>query len=152
MEDSLTDLGGFGDLAGPALLAFPLLVLVLVLVLGLSGFETGVSMMPLVAADGTDDEQRLQARIRDTRKLLTVAPLTMSVYLLAASLVTTVLIPEDEFEPGGATNGRVLAWLAHEQLLTGMGRAGGPVTGGMGAGPPCSEGGAELFDVLLPWT
>ncbi|MFJ4776188.1 amino acid transporter [Streptomyces sp. NPDC088762] len=109
--DALTEGGGgFGHLAGPALLAFPLLVL------GLSGFETGVSMMPLVAADGDDEEQRLRSRIRNTRKLLTTAALIMSVYLLAASFVTTLLIPHEQFEPGGAANGRALAWLAHEHV------------------------------------
>ncbi|MGK5680204.1 amino acid transporter [Actinoplanes sp. URMC 104] len=102
--------GSAGDLVVPALVAFPLLVL------GLSGFETGVSMMPLVAATGADEQQRLRSRIQNTRKLLTGAALIMSVYLLASSLVTTVLIPAGEFAEGGAANGRALAWLAHEQL------------------------------------
>ena len=45
----------------------------------------------------------------------------MSVYLLATTLVTTVLIPPAEFEEGGQASGRALAYLAHEYLGDGFG-------------------------------
>ncbi len=114
--DRLTEGGsGFGDILQPALIAFPLLVL------GLSGFETGVSMMPLVASEGADAKERLASRIANTRKLLTAAAVIMSVYLLATSFITTVLIPEEEFKDGGEASGRALAYLAHDLLGEGFG-------------------------------
>jgi hypothetical protein len=58
----------------------------------------------------------MQSRIRNTRKLLTTAAVIMSVYLIATSFVTTVLIPPSAFQPGGPANGRALAYLAHEML------------------------------------
>jgi hypothetical protein len=121
---------------GSALIVFPKLAL------GLSGFETGVVVMPLVrgndALSGEELEEihttrgartlkrssaeLLQGRIRNTRKLLTTAALIMSCLLIASSIVTTLLIPAEEFRPETATleagkaNGRALAYLAHTYL------------------------------------
>ena len=95
---------------GGALLVFPRLAL------GLSGFETGVVVMPLVNGNADDDPERPLGRIRNTQKLLTSAALIMSVLLIASSLVTTMLIPAAEFDEGGSANGRALAYLAHTYL------------------------------------
>lgn len=95
---------------GAAALLFPKLAL------GLSGFETGVAVMPLVKGDPDDDPMRPRGRIRNTRKLLATAAVVMSVYLLGSSFVTSVLIPPQEFAEGGEANGRALAYLAHQLL------------------------------------
>jgi hypothetical protein len=86
------------------------------LALGLSGFETGVAVMPLVEGDRHDTEEHPVGRIRQTHKLLLIAALIMSVFLLSSSLVTTLLIPSAAFEKGGVANGRALAYLAHLYL------------------------------------
>ncbi len=94
---------------GISLILFPKLAL------GLSGFETGVAVMPLIK--GTDIEQRIQ----NTRKLLTTAAIIMSVFLIASSMATTLLIPPALFKEGGAANGRALAYLGHVYLGSGFG-------------------------------
>jgi hypothetical protein len=100
---------------GASLLVFPALAL------GLSGFETGVVVMPLVKGDPGDTRAEPTGRIRNARKLLTTAALIMSVMLMGSAIVTTLLIPAAEFEPGGEANGRALAYLAHELLGEGFG-------------------------------
>ena len=95
---------------GVSLLVFPQLAL------GLSGFETGVGLMPLVRGDPDDDPERPAGRIRNTRKMLTAAALTMSFYLVTTSFVTALLIPPEAFEAGGGANGRALAYVAHQYL------------------------------------
>jgi hypothetical protein len=97
-------------MVGAALLLFPKLAL------GLSGFETGVVVMPLVKGDPSDPPGSVKGRIRNTKKLLTVAAGIMSVMLIFSSVVTTLLIPHAAFEEGGEANGRALAFLAHEQM------------------------------------
>jgi hypothetical protein len=86
------------------------------LALGLSGFETGVAVMPLVKGDPTDTPENPVGRVRNARYLLITAGLIMSVYLVISSVVTTWLIPAPLFEVGGAANGRALAYLAHTNL------------------------------------
>jgi hypothetical protein len=111
---------------GFSLLLFPKLAL------GLSGFETGVAVMPLVKgeADLSEDQWHaiqatragsreattrhlLRGRIRNTRKLLRSAALIMSVLLITSSFVTALLIPPSAFAEGGEANGRAIAYLAH---------------------------------------
>jgi hypothetical protein len=86
------------------------------LALGVSGFETGVSVMPLVHGKEEDDPERPEGRIRNTRKLLNAAALAMSFYLIATSFVTIVLIPSKAFAAGGPANGRALSYLAHQYM------------------------------------
>jgi hypothetical protein len=112
---------------GVSLFLFPKLAL------GLSGFETGVAVMPLVKGDRdlseadwtniqstrTGHEQAsalplLRGRIRNTRKLLRTAAIIMSFLLITSSFVTSILIPAEKFAEGGEANGRALAYLAHE--------------------------------------
>ncbi|MFB7669345.1 amino acid transporter [Kitasatospora sp. NPDC056138] len=97
-------------MVGVALVVFPKLAL------GLSGFETGVAVMPHIQGDPDDTEERPAGRIRGARKLLTTAAAIMSVFLIATSFITTLLIPAQEFQNGGKANGRALAYLAHQYL------------------------------------
>jgi len=92
--------GSIPAMIGLSLLLFPKLAL------GLSGFETGVAVMPLIAGD----------RVVNARKLLLTAALIMSVFLIASSFVTSVLIEPRLFASGGEANGRALAYLAHLYL------------------------------------
>lgn len=97
------------SMLGVSLLLFPKLAL------GLSGFETGVAVMPLISGTSLTD------RVRNTRKLLNTAALIMSIFLMATSFVTTLLIPPAAFAEHGAANGRAMAYLAHQYFGNGFG-------------------------------
>jgi len=97
-------------MVGIALIVFPKLAL------GLSGFETGVAVMPQISGKPGDTETNPAGRIRGAQRLLTTAAIIMSTFLITSSIVTTFLIPQEKFKSGGEANGRALAYLAHEYL------------------------------------
>ena len=119
---------GYFLMIGMALIVFPKLAL------GLSGFETGVAVMPLIK--GRD-------RTKNAKKLLLSAALIMSFMLISTSFITSVMIPAKEFCPQiacddapdagdipefcscgmdkGKANGRALAYIAHKNLGEGFG-------------------------------
>ena len=100
-----TQHGSLLSIIGLSCLLFPRLAL------GLSGFETGVAVMPLIECDNN-----LELRIRNTRRLLATAAVIMSFFLMATSFITTLLIPAVYFKEGGPANGRAVAYLAHQYL------------------------------------
>ena len=113
------DLAAHGDwttLLIAAGLTFPRLAL------GLSGFETGVTVMPLIRGEESHAPRTVPIeRIRAARKLLATAALLMSFYLLASSFITTILIPSHAYAEGGPAAGRAIAYLAHDYLGHGFG-------------------------------
>ncbi len=118
-------------LAAVVFLIFPKLAL------GLSGFETGVAVMPLIRGEATDDPANPKGRIRNTRKLLLTAALIMSTGLMGSSFVVSTLIPPDALvyfdedgkpvkpdswpegkpKPKARAHERALAYLAHAEPL-----------------------------------
>lgn len=116
------------------------------LALGLSGFETGVSVMPLIRS------QSLPQRIKRARRLVTTSAVIMSLYLLATSLLVTTLIPTDQFGAGGSADGRALAWLAEHYLGASFGQFYGYVTTAIlwFAGASAMSGMLALIPKYLP--
>lgn len=124
--------GGWWAMIAVSLLLFPKLAL------GLSGFETGVAVMPHVRGKSDDAAEKPRGRIRNARFLLLTAAAIMSVYLLGSSLVVSTLIDPKDLTPVSATGavpmdsfgkpitdpedwpkkpaaGRALAFLAHAE-------------------------------------
>ncbi len=92
----------------------PVLVLVVVifpkLALGLSGFETGVAVMPLIRGDPSDTRAHPDGRVRNTRRLLLLAAVIMSVLLMGSSLcVATLIPPGDLLHPSPTTPGQFVS-------------------------------------------
>lgn len=102
--------GNVWTMVGVSALLFPKLAL------GMSGFETGVAVMPLVKGNSDDNHDQPQGRINNTKKLLLTAAILMGLLLMGSTVVTTVLIPPEAYQPGGPADGRAIAYLAHMYL------------------------------------
>ena len=111
----LVQRGSVLNMIGISALLFPKLAL------GLSGFETGVAVMPLVKGYPDDTEQNPQGRITNTKWLLRTAAIVMSIFLIGSSFATSILIPAKEFAHGGLADGRALSYLAHKYISEGFG-------------------------------
>jgi hypothetical protein len=113
--------GSLPLLIAGAMLVFPKLAL------GLSGFETGVTVMPLIDGGETDRGHnprtgaRPIGRVGNTRKLLVTAAIIMSFMLILSSFVTTLLIEPADYAADGKASGRAIAFLAHRYLGHGFG-------------------------------
>jgi hypothetical protein len=141
---SLNSIGSLPTIVVSTLLLFPKLAL------GLSGFETGNVVSPLVKGYEGDDPEQPVGRIRNTQKLLTSAARIMAVMLILSSFTTTLLIPAEAYIPVehgadeqqlaqtiaeaehllkrpinaevlGEANGRASAYLAHTYVGDGFG-------------------------------
>jgi hypothetical protein len=113
--------------AAIAILIFPKLAL------GLSGFETGVLHVHLVRGTDADPDNQV-ARVANTRRMLLVAAVIMSFFLIGSSLATgtNTLIPaaELQLEPvKGKAMDRALAYLAHGESPHAICPLFGPVFG-----------------------
>ncbi|MBC8120752.1 MAG: hypothetical protein H7Y22_02810 [Gemmatimonadaceae bacterium] len=110
-QNALTQRGDWTMLLLVAGLTFPKLAL------GLSGFETGVTVMPLVKGEADDASKPTpEGRIRNSRLLLATAAILMSVLLITSSFVTALLIPPSAYAEGGAASGRALSYLSHQLM------------------------------------
>ncbi len=114
--------GLFREHSNPFMMLTAALIVFPKLALGLSGFETGVVVMPLIKGSPGDTPENPAGRIANAKKLLTAAAILMSVLLMCSSVVTTMLIPPEAFQPAaadhvaGEASGRALAYLAHHLL------------------------------------
>jgi hypothetical protein len=106
----------------PALIMVGAILIFPKLALGLSGFETGVSVMPLISGGEQDREPHHRTgdppkgRIANTRKMLLTAAVIMSAMLIASSAITTLLIQPADYQEGGKAAGRAIAFIAHQYL------------------------------------